>query len=161
MYPLGTHVKFLRVACTKKCSIKSSVVVVDAWRTLLPSGCQIDIKLYTLLSFRCCDAPLPEEPSYLATVSCVSVCVGVGVALAKAMFIYSWQQLLLHFAGCRLPLLQLPLRQARRLGGGSTHTSHVARLHLLCKLLIFFNNRQSNGWRGEGLGGSSSRASSS
>jgi len=40
----------------KKCSIKSSVVVVVvvAWRTLLPSGCQIDIKLYTLLSFRCC-----------------------------------------------------------------------------------------------------------
>lgn len=141
MCPLSTHVKLLRVSCAKKCSIKSSVVVVvvvDAWRTLLPSGCQIDIKLYTLLSFRCCDAPLPAGEG-----SRRHVCV-------VWAWHWHWQKPCLFTAGNNC-CCTLPVAVASQSGA---HTSHVARLHLLCKLLIFFNNRETvdDEWLGRGCG---------
>lgn len=54
---------------------------------------------------------------------------------------------------CTLPVATASCRKSPLLSDKprSAHTSHVARLHLLCKLLIFFNNRQSNG-RHEGVG---------
>lgn len=82
----------------KKNSIKNSVD--SSTCTLLPSGCQIDIKLYTLLSLQCL-------PWLLFPFSCLLLSVGVAdgggpsrVYLQLATIVAEMHFTLPHFGGC-------------------------------------------------------------